>query len=618
MSFGGFGTPTTSSDAAAANSSTAPASSTLFGSASSSSAPKISFTSTGGASNTFGQPSGGDGSAKPSNIFGAGSSGSSGSLFGMAQSSSAFGAGNSATNKTDSGSSSSMPGGSSAGTTIFGSQKQTDAATGQQSAPAAGLFASTGNSLFGNKNADAPAPAAFGLSTPVKPALSLMSTTPADAPPTNLVKSAAINAAAKQTSGTLQLPSSSTLFGGAQAPAAVASGGSVLGAVKPPSSTPLSPFPSQTLSSSNQAANPSGAPSVSSTPTPFAPLMARPPAEESSTGPKPTPGKSIFSNLSTPATVAQQSSSSPLAMPSTSSASQPDNPAPASTGVESRTPAAATSTPGNLFTSKPTTDKGTSEQDKDKNATQAQAQAQAQAQTQTQNGPANPLGASTSGPTSQLPRLKNKTMEDIVTRWASDLTKYQKEFKEQATVVSEWDRNLVDNGEKIQRLYLDTFEAERASNEIERQLVAVESQQDELEAWLDRYESEVQDMFSKQSGPGEQLSGPDQERERTYKLAEKMTQQLDEKSRDLSKMVKEINDISGTLSKGVKAEDPLSQIVRVLNGHLTQLQWIDTNTAALTAKVAAAHKAASAFNHNHAGIDNDAAESFYRSYMGRR
>lgn len=157
-----------------------------------------------------------------------------------------------------------------------------------------------------------------------------------------------------------------------------------------------------------------------------------------------------------------------------------------------------------------------------------------------------------------MARLKNKTMEDIVTRWASDLSKYQKEFKDQATIVSNWDRNLVDNGEKIQKLYLDTFEAERASHEIERQLAAVESQQEELEAWLNRYESEVQDMFSKQMGPGEQLGGPDQERERTYKLAEKLTQQLDEKSRDLSKMVKEINEISGTLSKGAKAEDPVS------------------------------------------------------------
>jgi Nsp1-like protein len=149
-------------------------------------------------------------------------------------------------------------------------------------------------------------------------------------------------------------------------------------------------------------------------------------------------------------------------------------------------------------------------------------------------------------------------MDDIITRWASDLTKYQKEFKGYAKEVSDWDFTLVNNGEKIQKLYLDTFEAEKASNEIERQLLAVESQQDELEEWLNRYEGEVKEMFSRQMGQSESLAGPDQERERTYKLAEKLTQHLDEKSRDLSKMVKEINEISSSISKGAKPEDPVS------------------------------------------------------------
>ncbi|KAK1657296.1 Nsp1-like C-terminal region-domain-containing protein [Colletotrichum acutatum] len=209
-------------------------------------------------------------------------------------------------------------------------------------------------------------------------------------------------------------------------------------------------------------------------------------------------------------------------------------------------------------------------------------------------------------------------MDDIITRWASDLSKYQKDFKHYANQVADWDLGLVDNGEKIQKLYLNTFEAEKASHEIERQLQAVESQQDELEDWLNRYEADVKEMFSRQMGQGETLAGPDQERERTYKLAEKLTQNLDEKSRDLSKMVKEINDISGTLSKGTKPEDPLSQIVRVLNGHLGQLQWIDSNAASLQAKVSSAQKANNNLGSQYGAPENDAAESFYRSYMGRR
>lgn len=133
--------------------------------------------------------------------------------------------------------------------------------------------------------------------------------------------------------------------------------------------------------------------------------------------------------------------------------------------------------------------------------------------------------------------------------------------------MAEWDRLLVENGEKIQKLYTSTYEAEKASNEIERQLSGVESQQDELTAWLDQYEAQLEELFKKQQlgsggeskaagGVGDGL-GPDQERERTYKLAEKLTDRLDEMGKDLAKMIKEINDMTGTLSKGSKPDDPV-------------------------------------------------------------
>jgi len=108
--------------------------------------------------------------------------------------------------------------------------------------------------------------------------------------------------------------------------------------------------------------------------------------------------------------------------------------------------------------------------------------------------------------------------------------------------------------------------------------------------------------------------------------------------KDLTSMVDEINDASSNLSRNSTADDPvscsdcdcnsgriltgmqLSQIVRVLNGHLSQLQMIDQGTAALQDKVAAAQK--SGRNLGSSGMGNgygsDAAADFYRSYMGRR
>src|SRR5947207_13105620 len=109
--------------------------------------------------------------------------------------------------------------------------------------------------------------------------------------------------------------------------------------------------------------------------------------------------------------------------------------------------------------------------------------------------------------------------------------------------------------------------------------------------------------------------------------------------RDLTSMIEEINNASSSLSKTTKTDGPVSivglinwglymlmvasfklfQVVKVLNGHLSQLQWIDQNASALQAKVAAAQKAGYNIGSNgFGGSGDDAADDFYRSYMGRR
>lgn len=169
------------------------------------------------------------------------------------------------------------------------------------------------------------------------------------------------------------------------------------------------------------------------------------------------------------------------------------------------------------------------------------------------------------------------------------MSKYQKEFQSQAEKVATWDRMLVENGDKIQKLYANTFEAERASAEVERQLTAVEGQQGELEGWLGRYEMEVDDMVTRQVGQGEGLQGPDQDRERTYvlsvrkmclganncqryKLAEKLSERLDDMGKDLTSMIEEINSASSTLSKTSKPDDPVSSCPS-LRGALSIFSW---------------------------------------------
>lgn len=107
--------------------------------------------------------------------------------------------------------------------------------------------------------------------------------------------------------------------------------------------------------------------------------------------------------------------------------------------------------------------------------------------------------------------------------------------------------------------------------------------------------------------------------------------------KDLGTMIEEINDASSNLSNNGKADDPvslglnysviltnrfrqLSQVVRVLNNHLTQLQQIDQGAAALTLKVKEAQKAGQVTGppNGLSGPSSDAADGFYRSFMGRR
>lgn len=86
-------------------------------------------------------------------------------------------------------------------------------------------------------------------------------------------------------------------------------------------------------------------------------------------------------------------------------------------------------------------------------------------------------------------------------------------------------------------------------------------------------------------------------------------------------MIEEINTASTKLSSNsqqqAKQDDPLAQIVRVLNGHLTQLQQIDQGAAALQKKVEGAQKEARMLEGSRGIGGGGWADDFGRSYLGR-
>ena len=89
----------------------------------------------------------------------------------------------------------------------------------------------------------------------------------------------------------------------------------------------------------------------------------------------------------------------------------------------------------------------------------------------------------------------------------------------------------------------------------------------------------------------------------SYALAESLNATLDETTRNLQSMITEVNDLTGprngtgassrgvdpsavqSATSGGSKEDPVSQIVAILNAHLGSLKWIDETSSALKDKL---------------------------------
>lgn len=186
--------------------------------------------------------------------------------------------------------------------------------------------------------------------------------------------------------------------------------------------------------------------------------------------------------------------------------------------------------------------------------------------------------------------MKNKSMDEIINRWTADLENYKVQFVAQAGEIKTFDEVLITNGEKIFNLHTNTQEAEKTQARMDAILQQLENEQEELGVTLDYYESQITNFFEAQFGSAEGMQPADQEREKTYSLAEGLNETLSAMESDLGEMIKVINKAGTTLGKTSDSEDPLSQIVKILNEHLSSLQWIDTHTTEVIEKIQDAQK----------------------------
>ncbi|KAL2304476.1 hypothetical protein Nmel_013229, partial [Mimus melanotis] len=178
--------------------------------------------------------------------------------------------------------------------------------------------------------------------------------------------------------------------------------------------------------------------------------------------------------------------------------------------------------------------------------------------------------------TSAPPVMTYAQLESLINKWSLELEDQEKHFLHQATQVNAWDRMLIENGEKITSLHREVEKVKVDQKRLDQELDFILSQQKELEDLLTPLEESVKE----QSGTI-YLQHADEERERTYKLAENIDAQLKRMAQDLKDITEHLNTSRGPAD----TSDPLQQICKILNAHMDSLQWIDQNSAVLQRKV---------------------------------
>ncbi|KAJ2654042.1 FG-nucleoporin nsp1, partial [Coemansia sp. RSA 1285] len=179
-----------------------------------------------------------------------------------------------------------------------------------------------------------------------------------------------------------------------------------------------------------------------------------------------------------------------------------------------------------------------------------------------------------------------------------------------ANTVAYWDRALVQQGKRITGLYEATMSVEAEQAALDQSLEHMEGQQRALQTLLDTYEGRIHGIVRKTTNTTSAMTRPggnkggvamtaDEERDHVYSSAERLNSQLDELARRLTTLVEDVNGISnatgsdsadGDAQQKNGAADPFAQIVEILNGHLTSLEWVDSQTAQLQDRVKTAQR----------------------------
>lgn len=168
------------------------------------------------------------------------------------------------------------------------------------------------------------------------------------------------------------------------------------------------------------------------------------------------------------------------------------------------------------------------------------------------------------------PQLNFCQLEEHINKWTLELEEQEKMFTNQATQINAWDRVLIENSDKIVALN-DAFKAVKIEQKaLEQELEYIAAQHTELEECIKPLEKEMTN--TQQFDP---------ERQQTYSMADNLDTQLKQMGEDLKEVIEHLNEAN----KDRDPSDPIVQIGKILNAHMSSLQWIENSTSHITSKL---------------------------------
>ncbi|KAH8319901.1 hypothetical protein KR074_008954 [Drosophila pseudoananassae] len=167
-------------------------------------------------------------------------------------------------------------------------------------------------------------------------------------------------------------------------------------------------------------------------------------------------------------------------------------------------------------------------------------------------------------------QLSYNQLEEHINKWTLEFEEQEKVFTEQATQINAWDKLLISNNQKIVELNDAVKKVKTDQQVLDQELEFIATQHKELEESLAPLEKEFVN-----------LPRVDMERSQTYLMVENLDTQLKQMSEDLKEIIDNLNEAN----KGQDTTDPIIQIGKILNAHMSSLQWIESQSSNICRKL---------------------------------